>query len=99
MLLVQRPRNASLMADMWELPALAPETLNRAALLLRVRHSITDTDYRVAVYAISEVGKVGKEARWFTPRQYERLALTGLARKILRKVAGESNQNAGESNL
>jgi A/G-specific adenine glycosylase len=88
-LLTQRPADASLMADMWELPSLAPEAINGNAPLVRVRHSITDTDYRVTVYAISEQSRgIGREARWFTPKQYERLALTGLARKILSKVAG-----------
>lgn len=98
-LLTQRPPDASLMAGMWELPPLAPEAINGDAPLLRVRHAITDTDYRVAVYAISEIGRTpGKGVRWFTSKQYECLALTGLTRKILRKVALESNKNAGESN-
>ncbi len=48
-LLVQRPADASLMAGMWELPALAAGVTNGAAPLLQLRHSITDTDYRVAV--------------------------------------------------
>ena len=89
MLLTQRPPGASLMAGMWELPSLAPEAINGNAPLVRVRHSITDTDYRVTVYAIPEESRgSGREERWFTPKQYERLALTGLARKILSKVAG-----------
>jgi len=88
-LLTQRPPGASLMAGMWELPSLAPEAVNGHAPLLRVRHSITDTDYRVTVYAIPEESRgIEREDRWFTPKQYERLALTGLARKILSKVAG-----------
>jgi A/G-specific adenine glycosylase len=97
-LLTQRPGDASLMAGMWELPPLGPETVNGDPPMLRVRHSITDTDYRVAVYAISEIGAVGAEARWFTPKQYKRLALTGLARKILRSAAFESNRIVEESN-
>ena len=97
-LLTQRACDASLMAGMWELPALAPEAVNGAAPLLRVRHSITDTDYRVAVYEIPGIGKADKGTRWFTAKQYERLALTGLANKILRKVTTESNKGAQESN-
>lgn len=88
------------MAGMWELPALAPEAVNGEPPLLRVRHSITDTDYRVTVHATSGASqKAERDVRWFTPAQYERLALTGLTRKILRKIAAESNQGAGESNL
>jgi A/G-specific adenine glycosylase len=85
-LLMQRPADASLMAAMWELPGLAP--------LLRVRHSITDTDYRVAVYAISDTPKITCEARWFTAKQCDRLALTGLTRKILRRLWTESKDVA-----
>lgn len=98
MLLTQRPADASLMAGMWELPAIAAEAVNGDTPLLRVRHAITDTDYRVTVYATSVPGKVTTEARWFTRKQCERLALTGLARKILRKTAAESKQSARESN-
>jgi A/G-specific adenine glycosylase len=97
-LLTQRPQDASLMGGMWELPSLAPEAISGGVPLLRIRHSITDTDYRVAVYAISVEG-VAKEARWFTPKQCNRLALTGLARKILRKITAESSKSARESNL
>jgi A/G-specific adenine glycosylase len=86
-LLMQRSLEASLMAGMWELPPLGEEDINGDAPLLRVRHSITDTDYRVSVFAIAEdERKEFAAARWFTAKQRERLALTGLARKILRKV-------------
>jgi A/G-specific adenine glycosylase len=93
-LLVQRAAAASLMAGMWELPELTPEAINGDAPLLRVRHSITDTDYRVAVFAIAEERskRLQDEARWFTAKQCGRLALTGLARKILRKIANESTK-------
>jgi A/G-specific adenine glycosylase len=97
LLLTRRARDASLMADMWELPSLTPDKVNGDAPLLRVRHSITDTDYHVAVYPMSETAEVTSGARWFTVKQCDRLALTGLARKILRKVAGESKKSAGES--
>lgn len=87
-LLVQRPADASLMAGMWELPELTPDAVNGDAPILRVRHSITDTDYRVSVFAISEEDskRMYKGAPWFTPKQCERLPLTGLARKILRRM-------------
>lgn len=88
-LLVRRDAGHSLMAGMWELPALAPEAANGDHPLLRVRHSITDTDYRVSVFSVAADRMQGlTDARWFTARQYERLPLTGLARKVLRKLGG-----------
>ena len=92
-LLVQRPADASLMAGMWELPALAAGVTNGAALLLQLRHSITDTDYRVAVVAVlpDQLHDFATDARWFTPQQCKRLPLTGLARKVLRRLAAASN--------
>jgi A/G-specific adenine glycosylase len=98
-LLLQRPADASLMAGMWELPQLAPEAVNGDVPLLRVRHSITDTDYRVSVFAISEEqSKAMRDAaRWFTAKQYGRLALTGLTRKILRRLLLESKSSSALS--
>ena len=99
-LLVQRAVDASLMAGMWELPPiLSPETLNGDAPVLRVRHSITDTDYRVSVFAVNadQLGGAESTAQWFTPKQCQRLALTGLTRKILRKIGHESKEKSAES--
>ena len=100
MLLVQRAADASLMAGMWELPpVLSPENLDGSAPVLRVRHSITDTDYRVSVFAVDahQFGGANPTAQWFTPKQCQRLALTGLTRKILRKIAHESKRKPAES--
>ena len=83
-LLVQRPKYARLMADMWELPIIEESAQKSAPLLFTLRHSITDTDYTISVLQTTEY-EVGNSA-WFTPKQWERLALTGLARKILRKL-------------
>ena len=81
-LLHQRPRDASLMAGMWELPELvgSPADVEPVAEL---RHSITSTDYRVLVYAGSDVGRDGK---WVLLNKVDRMALTGLAKKILRSI-------------
>ena len=89
-LLVQRPADASLMAGMWELPSLAAERVNGDAPLLRLRHSITDTDYRVAVFAMDAEQSRAPNAKWFTRAQCLRLPLTGLTRKILHRAALES---------
>jgi A/G-specific adenine glycosylase len=90
-LLVQRPGDASLMAGMWELPQTsAAKSANQ--ILAKFRHSITDTDYEVSVlhaYA-SQIRTLHNNARWFTRKQWQRLAITGLARKILHKLAIES---------
>jgi A/G-specific adenine glycosylase len=79
--LVQRPKTATLMPGMWELP----ETVGAngtVATWLTLRHSITVTDYVVRVQR-SSVPK-GLEGRWVRKSRVAILPLTGLARKILR---------------
>ena len=99
--LVQRDKKARLMAGMWELPQIDPAHCNGQAPLAKFRHSITNTDYDVRVHAISS-GRPELGGRWFTTRQWRRLALTGLAHKILRKLvverANESRETGSESN-
>lgn len=77
--LVQRTEDASLMAGMWELPELTAEPEDEP--LLRLRHSITNTEYTVRVYRVA-----AKSGRWFKRERISELPLTGLARKVLRKV-------------
>jgi A/G-specific adenine glycosylase len=98
-LLVQRPADASLMAGMWELPLAGRGGLNGNEPLARIRHSITDTDYQIAVFAVSPRDLPNSETagRWFTRRQWERLPLTGLTRKILRRLQSESKPKVAES--
>jgi A/G-specific adenine glycosylase len=80
--LVKRGKSESLMAGMWELPQW---TVDRgrwtAEPLMRLRHSITVTDYKVAVFeAPARAGK------WVERERLSHLPLTGLARKILRRA-------------
>ena len=77
--LVQRPNDASLMASMWELP----EMIVKSGLpaLARFKHSILDTDFDVAVH---ELVVAHGNGRWVGSSRLSRLALTGLARKVLR---------------
>ena len=77
------------MAGMWELPAFFREQRNGDGPLATLRHSITDTDYDVSVFAVppEKFHTLAINARWFTRRQWERLPLTGLARKILRRLS------------
>jgi A/G-specific adenine glycosylase len=77
--LVQRPRDARLMAGMWELPS-SENPIGDA--LMRLKHSITNTDYRIAVYSGDAVAGV----RWVSKDRLESLALTGLTRKILQRA-------------
>ncbi len=79
-LLVQRPGRSSLMAGMWELPEIPPFDDNDAAIL-KLRHSITITDYVVSVCQ-NGYSKVNG-GRWFQQSQLTKLPLTGLTRKIL----------------
>lgn len=79
--LVQRARDASLMAGMWELPELA-ETDGAAGPLFTLRHSITVTDYTVSVWR--DTNPPGTAGNWIAVEKLPKVALTGLARKILR---------------
>jgi A/G-specific adenine glycosylase len=90
-LLIQRPSDAKRMAGMWELPE-AQTAVPSDEPLAKFRHSITDTDYEVSVIRASAelAQKLDGDARWFTRKQWQKLALTGLARKILRRLATES---------
>jgi A/G-specific adenine glycosylase len=81
--LVRRPRNASLMAGMWELPErLRANSAEKEMFMLR--HSITVTNYTVRVWAGSSRGE--REGKWFRNHKLASVPLTGLARKILSKA-------------
>jgi A/G-specific adenine glycosylase len=98
--LVQRDRQARLMAGMWELPEVAGwATRGRAIagfarsdhkggrdsqLWFTLRHSITVTDYNVSVWRMA--APTGVTGEWVARERLARVALTGLARKILRKA-------------
>lgn len=78
----QRSQTESLMPGMWELPALSGMQPGKA--LLSLRHSITVTDYRVRVLELACPEEHG--GAWIAGSRLMSLPLTGLARKILRKV-------------
>jgi A/G-specific adenine glycosylase len=81
--LVRRPRDASLMAGMWELPEI-PTPENHAKPALTMRHSITVTDYTVKVWRHPFLDDSAGER--IAVGRLGNVALTGLARKILRKI-------------
>ena len=82
--LVQRSRDASLMPGMWELPERSDRN-GSTSPAFSLRHSITVTDYTVHVWREDSPGAV--DGRWIPVERLGRVALTGLARKILRKAA------------
>ena len=82
--LVQRPRDASLMAGMWELPEISP-LRSHAKPVFTVKHSITVTDYTVRVWRHNPPEHLPGKRIAFA--RLPRLAMTGLTRKILLRVA------------
>jgi len=81
-LLVRRSPTESLMPGMWELPALDPPSTGPR--LATVRHSITLTDYTATLVAHS--GRPSGRARWARISRLDRLPLTGVTKKILKKA-------------
>jgi A/G-specific adenine glycosylase len=90
-LLEQRPAQASLMAGMWELPEIDSTKADAARRLLDVRHSITVTNYYVTVYsygadAETDLPEPKGARRWVLSRELSELPLTGLTRKVLKRL-------------
>ena len=83
-LLQQRSASLSLMPGMWELPLLRRGELKGKIPVLKLRHSITTTDYSILVFSGKSKRHTG--AAWVAHGAVHRLPLTGLARKILRKI-------------
>lgn len=84
----QRPKDASLMAGMWELPE-RKGSQNSGQPILKLKHSITVTDYTVLVFPETNVGRHG---RWVPISKVGRMALTGLAKKILEKLSPQTHE-------
>ncbi len=86
-LLVERSPQASLMAGMWELPTYTPQPGEAAAFT--VRHAITVTNHVIAIYTprvTDTPDQAMAEGRWIHTEQLDQLALTGLTRKVLRRL-------------
>jgi A/G-specific adenine glycosylase len=104
--LVQRARDLRLMPGMWELPETEPPSppkkrVSRANGKIGgrttqpsfiLRHSITVTDYTVRVWQMRAPQAIA--GSWVALDKASTLALTGLARKILRRVAEIRNKNS-----
>jgi A/G-specific adenine glycosylase len=82
-LLIRRAQNESLMAGMWELPE-GSNGDDASTPAFTVRHSITVTDYTVRVWRALAPSRV--TGKWIRVERLGQVALTGLARKILRRA-------------
>lgn len=96
-LLQRRPKDASLMANMLELPQLKPQDAAATLTLLeepllRVRHAITGTNYYVEVQGFATRRETLKhtlraeDLEWMPTARLLELPLTGLARKVLQRM-------------
>jgi A/G-specific adenine glycosylase len=81
--LIRRARDASLMPGMWELPELASVNV-AGSPAFTLRHSITVTNYTVRVWHAAAPSRVA--GKWIPLERLGKVALTGLAQKILRKA-------------
>jgi A/G-specific adenine glycosylase len=90
-LLERRPADASQMPGMWELPQVREGKAMEDALLLTLRHSITNTNYYVTVYGLSATEQkllekgLGERA-WVPLRDLLGRPLTGLTLKVLKRL-------------
>ncbi|MGA7886137.1 MAG: A/G-specific adenine glycosylase [Acidobacteriaceae bacterium] len=90
-LLERRPADAAQMPGMWELPQVKETQEHAASALLTVRHAITNTNYYVTVYGVemAERDRLTKpvgERKWVPLLGLHDLPLTGLTRKILKRL-------------
>ncbi len=94
-LLERRSAELSLMPGMFELPPLPPDAVAAREPILRLRHSITNTNYYVQVYAQGgtkdqalrrSIPAAAEDLSWEPVVRLGELPLTGLARKILQRV-------------
>lgn len=90
-LLEQRPASVTVMPGLWELPALKDAAVPDEELRFAVRHAIMQVNYYVRVRTVFEddVEKLtvaSGQHRWFPLSEAGGMALTGLARKVLKRA-------------
>jgi A/G-specific adenine glycosylase len=90
-LLEQRPSYVSVMPGLWELPSLREATNGKARIM--VRHAIMNVNYVVSIRDVreeelAERAITGGERRWVPLHEGGAMALTGLTRKVLKRVIG-----------
>lgn len=91
LLLELRPPDAPQMPGMWELPEVKQGREISDSQLLTIRHSITNTNYYVTVYGLHASDHKGLvpaagERKWVPLVELHNRPLTGLARKILKRL-------------
>jgi A/G-specific adenine glycosylase len=94
-LLQLRAGDASLMPGMYELPPLPLDAVQGREPLLRLRHSITNTNYYVQIYAAHgpedsglrrAIPAANSDLHWVLTNRLGSLPLTGLTRKVLQRL-------------
>jgi A/G-specific adenine glycosylase len=90
-LLEQRPLDAPQMPGMWELPHLKEGQEYADSVLLTVRHAITNTNYYVTVHGVeaserNRLVRAAGERQWVPLLELHARPLTGLTRKILKRL-------------
>jgi len=94
-LLQLRPEDASLMPNMYELPPLPQDAVQGREPMLRLRHSITNTNYYVQVYAAigphdrglrRAIPAAKDDLHWVPTNRLDSKPLTGLTRKVLQRL-------------
>jgi len=93
-LLEQRPATVSLMAGMYELPPLPLDAVTGLTPVLRLKHAITNTNYAVEIFTPLDASDQLKRAvptsaemlHWVSLTKLREFALTGLARKVLKRL-------------
>jgi len=90
-LLEQRPSEQTVMPGLWELPALRDVVVPPEDLRMTVRHAIMQVNYYVRVRTVFEddvdaLTVAGGERRWVPLAEAAGMALTGLARKVLKRA-------------
>jgi A/G-specific adenine glycosylase len=90
-LLEQRAASETVMANMWQLPFLREAQVPESELRMTVRHAIMQVNYVVRVRNVFEerlddLADHVQNRRWVSAAHAEKMALTGLARKVLSRA-------------
>jgi A/G-specific adenine glycosylase len=90
-LLEQRPASVSVMPGLWELPRLREADVPQQNLRMTVRHAIMQVNYYVHIRTVFEDDVSGMTVkggvrRWVALHDAPGMALTGLARKVLKRA-------------
>jgi A/G-specific adenine glycosylase len=98
-LLVQRDMTLSVMPGLWELPSLRNPIVPETDVRMKLRHAIMQVNYRVTIREVAEE-QVAAETfpaairRWMPLSGLDSLPMTGLARKVLRRIRPPGSSDA-----